>query len=207
MGRITEKLLDKHRDINVQDTWWDSVYEDWVAKLIDLGMNLTASDIQFSGFWSQGDGASFECRLVLDTFLEKHGLAEKYPAVMYWAKQEQLTARMTRFTRSHSHQYCVHFESEESIYIDGQALEEGDLREAVAEAMYEKLSTEMDGLEEDVNDTCRGYMQEIYSALEEEYEHLTSDEVITEYLEENEIFDDEDDDEEHNEDEIVALEE
>ena len=209
MGKISEKLLDKYRDLNVQDTWWDSVYEDWVNKLIDLGMNLTSGDISFSGFWSQGDGASFECRFVLDTFLEKHGLAEKYPAALYWAKQEQLDARMVRFSRSRSHQYCVHAELEDNAYVDSQAAAEGDVREAVAEAMFNTLATELEGLEEDINDTCRGYMQEIYSALEQEYEHLTSDETITEYLTENEIFDDDEDDdgdeETHNE-EIEALE-
>lgn len=37
--------------------WWNSVYEDFKAIAGILGFDV--HDMQFSGFWSQGDGASF----------------------------------------------------------------------------------------------------------------------------------------------------
>lgn len=37
--------------------WWDSVYDDFINIAGILGFDV--QDIQFSGFWSQGDGASF----------------------------------------------------------------------------------------------------------------------------------------------------
>lgn len=53
-----KKVLDKMRDINVDgDYWHDSVTDEFKAKLSDLG--YTNIKTQFSGFWSQGDGASF----------------------------------------------------------------------------------------------------------------------------------------------------
>jgi hypothetical protein len=204
MGKITEKLLDEYRDINVQDTWWDSVYEDWVDKLRDLGMTLTASDMAFSGFWSQGDGASFECRLVMDTFLDKHGLTEKYPAALYWAKQGSLTAGMVRSSSRYSHENTVSAELNDYADFNKEAADEGDVRAAVDEAMFNTLINELRDLEEDINDTCRGYMRDLYHALEEEYEHLTSDEIITEYLEENEIFEDEETEVEYEDENEIA---
>lgn len=51
-------VLDKMRDINVDDDYWhDFVTDEFKAKLADLG--YTNVKTQFSGFWSQGDGASF----------------------------------------------------------------------------------------------------------------------------------------------------
>lgn len=44
--------------------WWDSVYEDAVAVAELIGITINEDnkgkpEIRFSGFWSQGDGASF----------------------------------------------------------------------------------------------------------------------------------------------------
>lgn len=55
------KVLDKLRDINVEhDYWHEHITDDFKIKLESLGY----SDIktQFSGFWSQGDGASFSAK-------------------------------------------------------------------------------------------------------------------------------------------------
>jgi hypothetical protein len=41
------------------DDWHESIIEDIKAELEELG--ISEPDIQFSGFWSQGDGASFTC--------------------------------------------------------------------------------------------------------------------------------------------------
>ncbi len=53
-----KKVLDKMRDINVDyNNWHDFVTDEFKTKLADLG--YTNVKTQFSGFWSQGDGASF----------------------------------------------------------------------------------------------------------------------------------------------------
>ena len=48
--------------------WWEYVYEDWVTALEDVG--LLAVEISFSGFWSQGDGASFTAEIDLPPLIE-----------------------------------------------------------------------------------------------------------------------------------------
>lgn len=55
------KVLDKLRDINVDgDYWYDFIYDEYRARLETMG--YYDIEFQFSGFWSQGDGASFSAK-------------------------------------------------------------------------------------------------------------------------------------------------
>lgn len=44
-------------DVNTDHDWWDCTVETWKNALAEIG--FLDADIRFSGFWSQGDGASF----------------------------------------------------------------------------------------------------------------------------------------------------
>jgi len=66
--RARQRALDKCRDVDVEYDWWDGVYEDAACRAALLGINIdtyppksgrVGPTIYFSGFWSQGDGASF----------------------------------------------------------------------------------------------------------------------------------------------------
>ena len=57
---IQDKLIENERELQSSD--WDQffsrdVLDDWVTRLEEQGFN--SPDINYSGFWSQGDGASF----------------------------------------------------------------------------------------------------------------------------------------------------
>lgn len=55
------KVLDKLRYINVDhDYWSESTIDDFKTELEDLG--FSDIEVSFSGFWSQGDGASFTAK-------------------------------------------------------------------------------------------------------------------------------------------------
>ncbi len=54
---------DKNRDFNVVHDWYEFTVSDWKEKLATLGY-LGEIEINFSGFSSQGDGASFTCRSI-----------------------------------------------------------------------------------------------------------------------------------------------
>ena len=61
------KELSKNRqweiiDSQMGDDWYEPIIEDIKAELEEFG--ISEPDIQFSGFWSQGDGASFTCESV-----------------------------------------------------------------------------------------------------------------------------------------------
>lgn len=70
--RIKQRVLEKYRDLNVDDNWWDYTYEDVVRMGAVLGIEIgertqssthgrtwKETDIYFQCNSSQGDGASF----------------------------------------------------------------------------------------------------------------------------------------------------
>ena len=52
-------LIERHRDWNVDHDWWEFTFNDFIEVAATFGISTSADDMQFSGFWSQGDGASF----------------------------------------------------------------------------------------------------------------------------------------------------
>ena len=52
-----EAARDWYREAGFQHEWWDHIYEEWTEELKEMGFD--GIDISFSGFASQGDGASF----------------------------------------------------------------------------------------------------------------------------------------------------
>jgi hypothetical protein len=54
------ELLEKHRDINVHDDWWQPTYDAFADDMRLKGIRVYR--MFFSGFSSQGDGACFEGR-------------------------------------------------------------------------------------------------------------------------------------------------
>ena len=70
------KDLDEDRkweivESHMGDHWFESLIEDSVNELAEHGFE--DAEIAFSGFWSQGDGASFTCkRIDVPLFLKKH---------------------------------------------------------------------------------------------------------------------------------------
>jgi hypothetical protein len=53
------RLIDEHRDINVDYESWSSYITDAFKELLTK-FGIPVSDVYWSGFWSQGDGASFD---------------------------------------------------------------------------------------------------------------------------------------------------
>lgn len=63
-----EKAIEKARqwlmDGQTDHEWWEYTYETWKNALDQIG--FCDADISFSGFWSQGDGASFTANVDLE---------------------------------------------------------------------------------------------------------------------------------------------
>ena len=53
---LKARVLDKYNDINTSHEWYDNIEDDIKEELKQLGFYNV--DMRFSGFWSQGDGAS-----------------------------------------------------------------------------------------------------------------------------------------------------
>ena len=68
-----------------------------------------------------------------------------------------------------------------------------EFHETIAEQWQGQLEDEVDAFEKDVTEQWRTYMQDLYRKLEEEYDHLVSDEAVWDTIEANELDEDEED--------------
>lgn len=173
-----------YREGGFDHDWYDSVYEDFQRIADILGIRLKTRTtrlvggrtreepcIWFTGFWSQGDGAAWECsysyrksaaadlRAYAPQDQTLHRIAEALQAVQ---RQNfyQLRAEVT-----HRGNYYHAFTMAISVTRDSSAAVEitGD-----AEAM--------------ITDALRDLANWLYRQLEQEYDHLTSDEAVDETM-------------------------
>jgi hypothetical protein len=166
---IKEELRDKHRYVNVDELeWWDGVYA-W-AKEDAAKFGLHIENIYFSGFSSQGDGASFEgyleskecdaATLPEDVRGVYSALHEQYAMMKIADPEPEFSVRITQ-RGNYSHENTMHFEFRYS-HDD------------------EECSFLPD--EETIEEALRDYARWIYRTLEKAYDYLTSDEAIDDYL-------------------------
>lgn len=177
-----EKALNYFRESACDDSYWhECIYEDCATIFDILGitsqravklMNGTSRyepDISFSGFWSQGDGASFEgsyyfkagCSKAIRQHApldkELHAIADGLTAI---ARRYFYSLSASLDRRSH------HYSHENTISIDV----ESERREVTPEDS------------DSVAELMRDLMRWIYSYLEKEYEYQTSDETLRENI-------------------------
>lgn len=173
-----KKAIDKLRDINTNYEWYSGIIEDITVILKILGFSEV--DISFSGFWSQGDGASFTGKYRFNAEWEK-ALNEYAPNDEKWKEfgialecaskylQERgegsIEAEISRSSHHYYHENTVSF----NVYS--------------SEDMYASIP---DDEEDSFKDTCKNIMRHIYKILEEEYVYLSSDEVVIETIKANE---------------------
>ncbi len=176
--------IDKYRDIATDHDWYDVVFEDFTSICDLLGITIRNSarsgsrgrtcnenHIYFSGFSSQGDGASFEgsyshARGATDAIRsyapldkELHAIADDLARVQR-RNFYQLHARI-RQSGYYTHEYTMNVETER----DSPTLQapSADAEKTVAEAM-------------------RRLARWLYRQLQASYEYLSSDACVGETL-------------------------
>jgi hypothetical protein len=197
-----ETIIEKHRDINVENNWWEFVYESWEEKLLSMGFDITDTElvderkydketgrfkstgnkvsrkihnIQFSGFWSQGDGASFTGTVDFIVWLEYKN-DPKYARILKLMKSGVIY-NVANIKRDRWHNY-VH-ENTTSLYTEWY------FDKPNIQSLLEEIETQCFEHHRELN-------EELYRDLENEYENLTSDEQVIDTLEINEYeFDNE----------------
>lgn len=159
-AKAQEKVLEKFRYINVEHDWYEPVYEGFEELAAEYGIKV--DDMSFSGFYSQGDGASFTGEIVdFKKFAEKTGLKRLVPFSK--AIEYNLEMKITRVTYQYYHSNTV----------------EADIRDG---GYYPHLSNLIDFcLEEIKNKLC----DKLYKDLENSYEELTSDEIVADTIRAN----------------------
>lgn len=172
---VKADVIEKHRDINVDYDWAKWSLEGHEERLEALGFN--DPDISFSGFCSQGDGASFTCKSVdLVKFLKGQKALTRFKSLVNMEKSEtgEFIASVDRFDHHYCHEHTVKAGVEVNWFDD----EEQEIQEGLS-----KMGDELQTL---ITETVRTLSKKIYRELESEYEYLTSDEEIIETLKANE---------------------
>jgi len=160
-GAIKEKVLDRHRDIDVDGNWYEFVYEQWVAKLNKIGFK--DANIHFSGFYCQGDGACFDAKPDLRILRLKKG--KKFHPIDHLIRNDYIYGKIEGYSSHYCHERTRRFE----------------IIDQLADISKEQslLITE---LEDAIEKARLSLCQEIYHDLRVEYEYLTSDDHVTETL-------------------------
>lgn len=188
--------------------WWEDTYEH--AKQEGPKRGFDIEDIRFSGFWSQGDGASWTGRVDLKQFLEHH-LKEDNPEYARYFVLQAILAEHNDWVASYINvnRRGFHYVHDNTMYLESigysnledldaddeeRLQEEGPLQRADIYQLREGINIDdlMDKLETWVLEEAQAYARQIYSDLESEYEHLTSDEALIESAEANGWMFDED---------------
>lgn len=188
LNELPERAKDRarswYREGGFDHDWYDAVYEDFqrIAEIIGVRLNtrtvrlvggLTREDpcIWFSGFWSQGDGAcwcgSYSYRKSATADLRAY--APKDQTLYSIAARLQAAQRQNfyqiRAVVTHRGNYYHAYSMDIAVTRDGPSSREigGD-----AEAI--------------IIDALRDLANWLYRQLEQEYDHLTSDEAFDETL-------------------------
>jgi len=182
--------------------WWDGVYEDAVRMGALMGINISTThnassrkghpgyktiDISFSGFWSQGDGASFEGNydFVPDAVAKVKSETNDDELIRIASSLStlQLTRRLLGlepFTATISTSGRYSHSNTMDVELHGW--------DDDSEDDYSALADE----ESEVTQLMRDFADWIYKSLETEYDYLTSNEYVDERLEDDETLFDED---------------
>ena len=164
--------VEKLHDINVQNDWYDYIFDDvrTFGKLIGIDINR----IYFSGFWSQGDGACFECdySYAKDSMSRIKEYAPNDEVLHAIAKrlldvQKRNFYKLTATSKHRGHYYherCTDI----YVYRDGNYI------------------NGVDNSEEEVIDSLRDLMRWVYKQLEDAYDYATSESEIIETIKCNE---------------------
>lgn len=197
-------LIDANRDYNTAHDWWEDTYDFFIEAASEFGLCVTRDDIEFSGFWSQGDGANFnfeplslaallrgvvdgadKCELPSPSPLT-YALLELYNSVVTAVGEAlahlqpsdmiEVLDEITVSTVKINHHYChARTRRVEMEEPDYLTSDEEAAKEWLPQAAYEALLSNLDGDMERIAN-C------LYRMLEEEYEYLTSDEAVWESM-------------------------
>jgi hypothetical protein len=194
---LSAKAQEKARDwfcSTLDYEWWEHTYSYATEQGKERGFDI--EDIRFSGFCSQGDGASWTGRVDLRQFLEHHlkednpeygryfvlqalldeDWVEKYVTIERYGYLYVHSGQMREGGVSLSALDGLDEDSEERLQADGP------LQRADVYQLHVGIDTDalVDELLEWIIKEAREYADGIYADLEAEHEHLTSEESLIE---------------------------
>jgi hypothetical protein len=182
---VREKVMDKYRYWNVEDDWWHECYtyisskrqykSDFQERAEEFGFNIT--EIQFSGFGSQGDGLCFNADVDYEEYIKKNKLGHKYATLLNHVKRD---GGMAIVKGNDRFGFSMYIEDADK-YFDASD------DSAKAWRASEKADEQALELIEEILEHATELADDFYRILEKELEYQTSDEQIIDSMQANEI--------------------
>lgn len=161
--------------------WWDFCYEDFCRVAEILGIEISCrqgrgAEIYFTGFYCQGSGSSF-----VGTYRYVKGAVAK---IKQYAPQDEELHRIAKSLQAvqsrHFYKLRARIESRRDSSICVEVWHDDDPYRDIGNA------------EDEVRDLMNDFNDWMFKRLQDEYEYLTSDEVVEESIIANEYEFDED---------------
>jgi hypothetical protein len=188
--KAKEKARDWYRELEAQD--FGSHGEIWepaeaAAKLLGItfrtnevklmgGGTRSEPDIRYSGFWSQGDGASFVGSYAYRKGCGKAVRSEFGKDEKLWRIADGLTALQKK------HGYRI----EADVTQGGSYVHKYTMDINITAPISDTIYTDKEAVYKPLLGLMRDFAQWIYDCLEEEYEYRQSDEQVDEGIRANE---------------------
>lgn len=171
--------------------------DDWAEEIIarakqdgpERGFEI--DEVAWSGFSSQGDGASWTGMVRLPRFIEYHNKPDNYDYTQYFVLNELIKEGWTDthvgvsrsgFYYNHSGTMRVD-DIKDSLYdADGACIDAGILQGASVRELMNSISVDvrLEELHQWVENEVRNYANEIYAQLRDEYDEYASEERFKE---------------------------
>ena len=183
----------------MDNDWYDSTYE-YMKEEGEHKHGFRVDDIRFSGFWSQGDGASWCGAVDLPDWVRKtfnstdleHPLTQIFLALLDegWIDSKVLVS----FSSSrYCHEKTMHVNSINHYHRieDGSVMEMGMLKGALVADLIKMLNCTggyLRTLDERLVEDCQAFAQTIYRELESDYNGQTTEDAIGEAYAINDVW-------------------
>tara|TARA_Y100000389_G_scaffold189593_1_gene213528 strand:- start:2208 stop:2807 length:600 start_codon:yes stop_codon:yes gene_type:complete len=170
---VQERIIEKSRYTLVEDqSWYEPILEGFIEDMKELDHDISGKDVRFSGFYNQGDGASFttengslDAKSLIDSVKSK---VASLPANF----TKELNEGLINFElRTMDTRYC----HPNTVRLDYSY--DGD---------NPKIEIVLDEMVDMILDYLRDKMNELYRSLKNEFQGLLSDESIAEEVFERE---------------------
>ena len=197
-AELSDSAKQKARDWYLESMdyeWWDSTYEMAVEDGKEKGFYI--DKIYFSGFHSQGDGASWVGQVDVRQWLEEN--CTDSIGVSAWCAliQEDVVSKhiqVTRHSSHYSHEETMGFanvEDDTDSFEDDYTMRLTSIFKGMKVAhLFDIIATDdtcpykgVDDITTAIAISAKDYAKDIYHRLREEYDYLCSEEMMIDHFE------------------------
>ncbi|MDP9047204.1 MAG: hypothetical protein M3N14_03650, partial [Bacteroidota bacterium] len=184
--KAKEKAVKEFADINVNDDWYAYTIEDFKNICETIGITVNTKKTYFRGFYSQGDGSTFQAIVNIPQLVEAvkyHHWKEYAPTLEFGFTIPDLDKRLIKLIQNESLDISPKITGVERWYSVTADL---SYNLPYTHHQYSRIETELEKLEawlQTVADILNRYL---YKSLQAEYEYQTKEETVMEAIEVNE---------------------